>query len=718
MPQRLNFVVFLTFLTLSLHAQDIFLSTLNGQLYSLNLDDCSTQLIGSMPVSSTDISFHPNGNLYAVTGSGRLYEIDVAAGTSSLVHIFEASAGQLYTALTISADGTFYACGLAGELWSYDLATNTGQFLGNVGYGAEGDLTFFDGELYMAATGDNIVLVDINNPANSTVVINDNVPGRIFGVVSYAASCEEVQTFALTDNAANIYLIDFENASLSLYCQIPLAISGGASTFEFLGSNPVDILEITTNDFSCDTSDGTLSVQASGGIGALSYSLDGINFQASPNFTNLPTDDYTVYVQDEVGCLVDELVELNLEVPVIIDIETTFASCGEENGSLSFNIVEGVPPFQVSLDEGPFTSATQFGNLAPGTYAIEVVGANGCSASIVVNIGSFNTPEISDLLVTGTSCGEDNGSISFSVNGGQQPYVFRIDGEIVTTTAVNNLSSGSYALDVSDASGCTVAETLNIAASSELLIEGVMLENSSCGLPNGLVEIIASGGAEPLTYSLSGLAPSATPLFDNIPAGGYMVAVTDPDGCMATTDIEIEGSAAPVLSADLVSPASCNEANGQLQFTLTGGSGDLQLNLNGKVLPPNYQLEALAAGEYLLMATDSLACTDTLAFSIPSGLCPVYLPNAFSPNDDGINDIFRPMAINDLGATIHRFLIFDRWGGIVHSVAELTFSDPAVAWRGRKNGKLLPVGVYTYLLEIGYASGEVAQLAGDVMIVR
>ncbi len=717
-PKKSILILCMSWLTAGLYSQEIFLSTLSGELYSLDLSDCSYTLIGDMPLSTTDISFHPNGNLYAVTGSGRIYEIDVAAGTSSLEYIFEANPGQLYTALTISADGTFYACGLGGELWSYDLDSDTGQYLGDVGYGAEGDLTFFDGELYMAAEGDNIVLVDTENPSNSTVVVNDNVPGRIFGIVSYAESCEEVQTYALTDNAANIYQIDFETASLDLYCQIPLAVSGGASTFEFLGSDPVELLDISADGFSCQASDGTISIQASGGIGSLTYSLDGTNFQISPTFSNLPADEYIIYVQDEVGCLVDETVDLNLNVPVITDIETTFASCDEDNGSLTFSIEEGEPPFQTSIDGGPFGNETTFEGLAAGSYSIEVLGGNGCSATAVVNVGSFNTPAFANLEVSATTCGEDNGSISFSAEGGQQPYIFQLNGQEITNTELTNLPSGNYALQITDAAGCTIDEELVIAASSAIVIEEVMVVNSSCGLANGQVDLAVSGGEDPLSYELQGLAIRQTPQFENVPAGSYNLEVVDGNGCVETGSVQVDGSPALVMEAGAVEAANCNEPTGRFQFSATGGTGPIDLKLDGKPLFFTDALESLTAGAYTLVGEDVEGCTDTLLFGIPSGLCPIYLPNVFSPNDDGVNDLFGPLATSELGATINRFVIFDRWGGMVHSVSDLAFGDSSASWRGRKQGKPLDAGIYTYLLEVGYATGEVVQLAGDVMLVR
>ena len=73
------------FLSVGSHAaaQEIFLSTLGNVLFRLNLNDCSYQQVGAMPISTTDITFHPDGNLYAITSTGRLFRIDPLAGTSN-----------------------------------------------------------------------------------------------------------------------------------------------------------------------------------------------------------------------------------------------------------------------------------------------------------------------------------------------------------------------------------------------------------------------------------------------------------------------------------------------------------------------------------------------------------------------------------------------------------------------------------------------------------
>ncbi|MCB0624800.1 MAG: hypothetical protein KDC43_13025, partial [Saprospiraceae bacterium] len=97
---------------------------------------------------------------------------------------------------------------------------------GNIGYPAAGDLTFFDGNLYLAATDDRIVLVNIANPANSEVVIDANVPGNILGIVSYGQSCSNLNAYAITNNDSQILQIDFDNGELDFVCQLDIEVYG------------------------------------------------------------------------------------------------------------------------------------------------------------------------------------------------------------------------------------------------------------------------------------------------------------------------------------------------------------------------------------------------------------------------------------------------------------------------------------------------------------
>lgn len=701
-----------------LFSQEIFLSTLDNRLYQLDLDDCSYQQIGNVPQGSTDICFHPNSYLYSVSGNGRLFQVNIGTGAGTLVHTFENSASQLYTSLAADANGVFYTCGLNGRLYSYNLATNTGTYLGNVGYAAEGDLTFYNGQLYMAASGDDIVRVDINNPANSTIAVNGNVLGRIFGVVSYAAACDSVSSYAFTDNAASIYVVDYANAALVPYCNIPLSVSGGASMFEYLGSNPIDA-EVAATGFDCASSNGAISVDASGGIGQLSYSLDGQNYQLNASFSGLPVNDYNVYVQDEVGCIVTLAVDLGVDFPNITNLTIAPATCGENNGSISIVVAGGAPPFSVSLNGAPAVPNLNLQNLAPGSYQLALSDTEGCSITTTVVVPAGAAPVITGLAVTPTSCGADNGRIVASVQGGLAPISYVLNGGNPQPTGdFMNLPPGNYTLNITDANGCALTETAVIAASQALLLNEVVTKNATCGEANGTMTLLASGGQAPLEFSVDGTVFGLENAFSSLPAGNYEPTVMDAAGCTAALQRSITGTTPPQFGEFTIKPAECQEANGALTAAFEGGSGALTLTLNGQIQTLEFPIMGLAADDYLLLLGDSIGCVDTLTFAIPRINCPIYLPNAFSPNDDGINDRFRPQAIGDLEAQVVRFYVFDRWGGFVFKSENRAFSDPGNGWDGRKDGKVLEQGVYTWLLEVGFSDGGKVLMSGDVVLVR
>jgi len=717
--QKTYFFFLLLTLSSNLPAQEIFLSTLNNLLYRLDLSDCSYQQVGAMPISSTDISFHPNGNLYAITSTGSLYQINTTAGTSTFVHTFAGGPSQLYTALTISANGTFYACGLNGYLWSYSLATNIGSYLGNVGVGAEGDLTFYDGQLYMAAENDAIVRVDTQTPANSVVVINGNVPGRIFGIISYAATCDDLSVYALTNNNASIYEVDLVNNTLSLYCTIALQVSGGASTYEFLGSNPIYLDDLNVAGFECGAASGTIRVSADGGIGDLTYSLDGTNFQSSPIFNNLPIQEYTVYITDEVGCTVTQEVPVLANAPMFEDVGVTNTSCGAANGQIAVAVSGGIPPYQFYINGTLSTTGLTVADLPGGNYQLEIVDAVGCRAQTQANLGSTSPPVVSDLLVNDTRCGETNGSAVLTVTGGTSPLSFRLNGGSSQSIGTfSDLPVGSYTIAVTDQTGCSVMASFAIQPSTVLLLDTVRVQATSCGLANGELTVLASGGQGPLLYGLGDQDFFLDNTFRQLPAGNYAVVVQDAAGCTVTSSQLLPASEPVAFGVPLVQPANCQEADGSIAVAFSGGTPPVQLLRNGQVANANEPLDKLAGGTYQLVLLDVAGCTDTLQVNVPVSNCPVYFSNAFSPNGDGVNDTFFPQSADNSAIQILRFQIFDRWGGLVFQQENGPLRDPRFAWDGRRRGEFLGAGSYVYFLEITFADGAGALLSGAVMLVR
>jgi len=90
----------------------------------------------------------------------------------------------------------------------------------------------------------------------------------------------------------------------------------------------------------------------------------------------------------------------------------------------------------------------------------------------------------------------------------------------------------------------------------------------------------------------------------------------------------------------------------------------------------------------------------------------VYIPNAFTPNDDGLNEAFKPV-FTGIDPNNYDFYIFDRWGNIqFHS------NDPEIPWDGKNNEKLCESGVYVYFIIYHSVTGKKFKLRGNVTLVR
>jgi gliding motility-associated-like protein len=93
------------------------------------------------------------------------------------------------------------------------------------------------------------------------------------------------------------------------------------------------------------------------------------------------------------------------------------------------------------------------------------------------------------------------------------------------------------------------------------------------------------------------------------------------------------------------------------------------------------------------------------------------IPNAFTPNGDGKNDIFYVMG-GPAGSLIKDFAIFDRWGARVFQVHDVAPGDPSFGWNGQDHGSPAPAGTYVYILSVRLPDGEQQLFKGTVLVIR
>jgi len=324
---------------------------------------------------------------------------------------------------------------------------------------------------------------------------------------------------------------------------------------------------------------------------------------------------------------------------------------------------------------------------------------------------------IEDLTQISPNCGLNDGVISIDATGGTGQIVYSIDGTNFQSNGLfENLPKGTYTITISDNINCTITQVVNLLGVNEPEITNVSLTNETCNNANGSITITAIGGTGQLEYSIDGTNFQSNNVFSNLSQGNYTIFIRDEDSCTAMIDVEID-DLSPLEIADIeVSPAICKESNGSLTLSVEGGTGLLQTSLNGENFQPDLSFNNLAEGTYEIQIMDENGCSISTAAFIVASPCPVYVPNIFSPNNDGTNDVFRIYPPPNFTGSFQIFRVYDRWGSLLYEAQN--FDPEDMGWNGTCNGQELGIGVYVYYVQYIDENGKPKLLQGDITIAK
>lgn len=593
------------------YGQVIYISgATNFFIYRLNIVTCIYTPVVKVDRGLNDISFHPDGTLYGISAAGGLYEIDTLSGKTTFIYQF--GSAQSYNSLTSSADGILYSTGDQGRLYSYNKATGIGTYLGLIGYNATGDLTFYKGKLYAAAENDRIILIDITNPPNSSIAIQGNIPGKIFGIVSYASSCDSISCYAISNGNSVIYEINFVAKTLTPVCNLNITVGGGASTYEFYGSAPVIYNGVGSTNPSCSNNDGSLTISVSGGIAPITYSINGIDFQLSNTFDHLPSGQYQFVAKDANGCsIIDEVSLVNPSAPVIEDIAFVPATCGISNGEIDVSVNGGSGMIGYSIDGLNYQASPVFTQLNSGEYMITVQDTAGCIAFDSIDIPFLPAITIENILATLVSCDVTQGSLTIDVLNGSG-IQYSLDGiNFQNANHFDHLIPTTYLVTIQDINGCrdTMSAVINPAVSLDIL--SVASVDPLCNINDGSFTITADGGTGILQYSIDGINYQPQNHFEHLAASPYTIYLKDVNGCADTSLSVIHPGASPTLKDVTTEASQCELKDGVLIINAFGGTGNIQYSIDGELFQNNNQFDSLAPMNYGIAIRDQNGCIDT-----------------------------------------------------------------------------------------------------------
>jgi gliding motility-associated-like protein len=522
-------------------------------------------------------------------------------------------------------------------------------------------------------------------------------------------------------------------AAAGTYTLLASAGSCTAQTTAVVVINPLPNPNIVTNSPICTGFD--LNLSATGGT---SFAWAGPNSFMSTNQTETITaatvanaGTYTVVVTDTNGCV--NFTTANVIVnaqPVVGATGTTV--CQNSSAQLTAN---GGVTYSWS-GPGGYTSNSQnpvlfnVGSASAGQYTVLVTDANSCTNTAVATIG-VNPAPVPNANVNSPICMNDimnlsaTGGVTYNWTG---PNGFISSTQSPTVLANSTSVSGIYQVTVIDANSCTASATINAVVNPLPVPQITSGPNVGCA-PLCVDYSVQSIPTASLAYWTFGNGESANGVLNSTSCyngpGIYTITatVTDVNGCLGQATYTAEVYPKPTADFNHAPIKPIINIDGDVVFTdASWGANIISWNwyfMNTAQYTSTLQNPTFLytePGNYVvaLVVKSDKGCSDTLLRPLVVGEdYGLYVPNAFTPNADGFNDVFQAKGF---GIVKYEMYIFDRWGEKVYHT-----KDFYEAWDGTyqgRGGKICKEDVYTWLIDCTDVFGKSHELKGHVTLIR
>lgn len=472
--------------------------------------------------------------------------------------------------------------------------------------------------------------------------------------------------------------------------------------------------------------DGAVTVLVTGATPPYQYNWQNTGFSTNNTLSNISQGDYSVTIRDANGCLIQQVMpvrELQLTLNPQVQAITQPSCFGFDDGRIVLDINNGLPAYQFDFNDGNgFQPGNILNNLSAGTYQVDVLDANLCRGDFTFVIEdhppltlAFNTTNISCFGLT-------DGSIQSLVGGGVGGYTYLwSNGQQLAN--ISDLPAGNYLLTVTDANGCIISGDTLLTQPPQLFLRLLEVVDNICfGESEGSIRLEASGGTPGYEYSADGFNFQLDSLLTGLPAGDYLATVMDALGCTATVEasisqpIELLVDAGPdrfiLLGYDTLITAISNYPSVTFSWTpmdslicLTPGCDRVQVD---PVNTTTYQVSVINEAGCIAI--------DLVTIRVIKDR-PLFVPNVFSPNDDGVNDGFTLFGGPGL-RRIQKLQVFSRWGSLVYEARDILPNDPALGWDGTFRGQAVNPDVFVYIAQVEFIDGVVETVKGDVTVIR
>jgi hypothetical protein len=386
-----------------------------------------------------------------------------------------------------------------------------------------------------------------------------------------------------------------------------------------------DLLSITgvvTSPSCFGFNNGAIDITVTGGTAPYAYQWQGAQQVFVEDQPALVAGTYFVKVTDARGCIVNAEFQVTQPDALQASLNVQQISCfGLNNASIEVVASGGTAPYQYNWNP-PAPNVAQLTGLAPGSYTVQVVDANGCSVNLSAGIFQPNLLTVT-LATTQITCnGNLDGAIDATATGGTGQLLYQWSGASTSTAQdLSGLGAGNYTLTVTDQNGCTATASTTIIEPSNLVVTTTKTDAKPCPNNLGSITVTVSGGTTPYTFLWNDQANTQNRT--NLAGGTYTVVVTDAKGCFRTATVTIDAAVPMQLTFTKTDVNCIDQPNGSATVTVTGGQAPYNFQWTSGALTST--ASNLAPNNYTVLVTDANQCTVT-------GQVTILPPNPNNPN--------------------------------------------------------------------------------------
>ena len=456
-------------------------------------------------------------------------------------------------------------------------------------------------------------------------------------------------------------------------------------------SQPDDILITPTiTEITCyGANNASITLNVTGGTAP--YQANWNNLATGFFQNNLAAGSYTITITDANGC-VKPITVIIQEAPIftINPVVSNISCFGANNGSIQLNLIGGQAPVVLSWSDGS-TAGTVRNNLLPGVYSVSISDGTPCYINRTFIIVEPQPLALNATVQNALDCfNASSGAINLVVSGGTPPFSY-VWSNAATTEDLSNIPNGNYSVIVTDSRGCikTASFTISRPSPLTLVLDQDAQVNCATGTITTLFKANVSGGMPPFTINWSSGSVSGTnsEFMSTTLNGLITVTITDANGCTTSQSVTISnpiiGNAGFTQNSYAFTTFGLYSMLDPIQFTNTATGDYISISWNfgdGTFSTEENPIHTyVLEGDYVVTQTVTypLGCIKTTFISliIEKGYV-LVVPSAFTPNNDSLNDTFRPIT---KGLKNVRLDIYDTWGSLIYSET----GDVIAGWNGK-----------------------------------